>query len=237
MIDKEFYKKKEHYSYEDLLRVVADLREPDGCPWDRVQTLESMTDCVIEECYEAVNAVREHDMDNLREELGDVLLQVVMYSQVTKEQGIFTIEDVIDELCQKLVRRHTHVFGEATAENAEDSLANWEANKAKEKKSDVEAGKNELERVPQTLPALWRAQKVMKKARKSGLNKETDESLDQKIRNDYEALNQAVSGKDQKRIEDAAGALLLHISDLVGRSGVNAENSLTTSIEQYIKYL
>lgn len=234
MIDKSFYKDKEHYSYEDLLQVVSDLREPDGCPWDRVQTLESMTDCVIEECYEAVNAVREHDMENLREELGDVLLQVVMYSQVTKEQGIFTIDEVIDELCKKLVRRHTHVFGEDVAADPEASLANWEANKGKEKKSDVESKKNELQRVPQTLPALWRAQKVMKKARKSELNKETYETLDRYVKEEYEALQNALKSEETQAIEEVSGKMLLHLADMLSRAGVNAENALTMAIEQYI---
>ena len=108
MIDKEYYLNKTKYTYEDLLRITADLREPDGCPWDRAQTHESLNDCLIEECYETVSAVRHNDMENLREELGDVLLEVVLNSQIAKEEGAFTIDDVIQGLCEKLIRRHPH---------------------------------------------------------------------------------------------------------------------------------
>ena len=121
------------YTYEELLRIIAELRSDHGCPWDREQTHESLIKCLREECEEVVEAIENRDDENLCEELGDVLLQVLMHSQIAAEEGRFTIEDVVNMLARKLVRRHPHVFGDQKALTAEEGLASWNAIKAQEK--------------------------------------------------------------------------------------------------------
>ncbi len=124
---------EKRYTYEELLGIVAELRSDHGCPWDKAQTHESMIPCLRDECEEAVEAIENRDDENLCEELGDVLLQVLMHSQIAAEEGRFTIADVVDGLAAKLVRRHPHVFGDVTAVTPEEGLASWEAIKKKEK--------------------------------------------------------------------------------------------------------
>lgn len=124
---------KDVYTFAELKEIIAELRAEDGCPWDREQTFESLKKCLKDESEEVFQAVDHQDTENLCEELGDVLLQVMLYSQIAAEQGAFTIEDVINGLCRKMIRRHPHVFGDATARNAEEALALWRAVKRQEK--------------------------------------------------------------------------------------------------------
>lgn len=121
------------YSFQDLTDIIAKLRSDEGCPWDREQTYESLKKCLADEAQEVYDAVDSHDMENLCEELGDVLLQVMLNSQIAKEEGAFTIDDVIDGLCRKMIRRHPHVFGDAKVNSVEEGLALWNAIKAQEK--------------------------------------------------------------------------------------------------------
>lgn len=121
------------YSFQDLTDIIAKLRSDEGCPWDREQTYESLKKCLADEAQEVYEAVDNHDMDNLCEELGDVLLQVMLNSQIAREEGAFTIDDVIDGLCRKMIRRHPHVFGDVKVSSVEEGLALWNAIKAQEK--------------------------------------------------------------------------------------------------------
>ena len=121
------------YSFQDLTDIIAKLRSDEGCPWDREQTYESLKKCLVDEAQEVYEAVDNHDMDNLCEELGDVLLQVMLNSQIAREEGAFTIDDVIDGLCRKMIRRHPHVFGDVKVSSVEEGLALWNAIKAREK--------------------------------------------------------------------------------------------------------
>lgn len=158
---------KDRYDFEDLKRIVWQLRAPDGCPWDRAQTHESMENCMIEEAFEVIEAVNNHDIPNLREELGDVMLQVLLHSAIAEEKEEFTLDDVVDELAKKLVRRHPHVFGgEETAQTPSEGLSRWDEIKKKEKEGKPQAAKGELARIPHSLPPERRAMKVMKKAEK-----------------------------------------------------------------------
>lgn len=125
---------QKHYSFEELTEIIARLRGEGGCPWDRKQTHESLIPCLRDETEEAVQAIEKQDMENLCEELGDVLLQVLMHSQIAKENGTFTLADVIDGISRKMIRRHPHVFGDAKAATPEESLALWKQVKAEEKK-------------------------------------------------------------------------------------------------------
>ena len=187
---------KEQYDFEDLKRIVKKLRDPDGCPWDRAQTHESMEDCMIEEAFEVVEAVRNKDIANLREELGDVMLQVLLHTRIAEEEKEFTFEDVVDELSKKLIRRHPHVFGkEEAATTSMEGLSRWEAIKKQEKEAKGQDERGELLRIPHTLPPIRRAQKVMKKAEKLyGYSKEFDELKIEveKLREAENALTNAI---------------------------------------------
>ena len=146
---------KEKYTIDDLIQIMERLRQPDGCPWDRVQTHQSIKKSLIEETYEAIDALDFGDDKAFANELGDVLLQVVFHSQIAKERNAFDFSDVVTEICTKLITRHTHVFGEDNAGNEDEALANWEANKKKEKK--LSSNTAVLKDVPKYLPALMRA--------------------------------------------------------------------------------
>ena len=158
---------KTRYDIRDLLEIVRLLRAPGGCPWDRAQTHESIRANFLEETYEAVDAIDLKDADLLREELGDVLMQVVLHCQMETEQDRFTFDDVCNELCQKLVYRHPHVFGEAQAAGGEQALANWNERKNTEKGRN--SARDDLESVPAALPALMRAAKLQKRAAGRGV--------------------------------------------------------------------
>lgn len=217
----------EKYGFEELKRIVTALRAPDGCPWDRAQTHESMKTCLIEECYEVIEAIDNKDIPNLREELGDVLLQVVMHSEIAKEEEWFTLDDVIDELSRKLVRRHPHVFGGKVADTPQSGLAMWEDVKKQEKEIKND-NRLPLESVPKAFPANIRATKVLKKAEKEyGYNISREEVID-KIINSLEEL--------RKNEENSANleCILLQSVNLSRILGENAENALTNAIEKVI---
>lgn len=154
---------KEHYDFEDLREIIAVLRSPQGCPWDRVQTHESMENCLIEECYEVVDAVRKKDVENLKEELGDVLLQVLLHAQIGQEEKAFSFDEIVDGLAKKLVRRHPHVFGtEQPAAQPVEGLSRWEAIKKQEKPEN----KNPMKNIPEAFPAKMYANKALNRANK-----------------------------------------------------------------------
>ncbi len=168
------------YSTDDLLNIMARLRAPDGCPWDKEQTHESILSCLIEESYEFVDAVERHDRPNMAEELGDLLLQVVFHSQMAQEQRHFEYQDVVTSICEKLIRRHPHVFGEAEAKDAATVVVQWDAIKQKEKAEmaaktgsgpDAAAQpESALGQIPRQLPALAKAQKIQSRAAKHGFD-------------------------------------------------------------------
>ena len=157
----------EHYSVDSLRRIMELLRAPGGCPWDRAQTHQSIRANMLEEAYEAVDAIDHMDMDNLKEELGDVLLQVVFHACMAQEAGRFTFDDVVDGICKKLVYRHPHVFGAAEAGDAEGALSAWDAQKRREKGQKTNA--DALDSVARALPALTRASKLQGKAAKAAV--------------------------------------------------------------------
>ena len=165
MIDFQF---KSEYNFYDLVNIMSILRAPGGCPWDREQSHKSIRRDFLEECYEAVEAIDTDNPELLREELGDVLLQVVFHSQIEAEQGSFTADDVCNDICQKLIIRHPHVFGDVSAEDSETVLKNWDAIKmqTKSQKSNSEV----MHSVSPALPALIRADKIQNKAKKIGFD-------------------------------------------------------------------
>ena len=228
------------YSYEELLEIIATLRSENGCPWDREQTHESLKEHLVEECYELVEAIEKADEQLMQEELGDVLLQLVMHAQIAKEEGRFSMEEVVDGIAKKMVHRHPHVFkkeGQNTddlleVKSANEVLSNWEKIKAKEKseKSIVES----MERVAKTLPALMRAQKIQKNAMK--LSEETyhpDEQIDTII-NMLNALKYEDLQQNNKEIASKIEKIMFEVVNLSTFFDINAEFTLTKSVEKFI---
>ncbi len=193
---------KPRYNIADAERVINRLmRKPDGCPWDSVQTHESIRINMIEEAYEAVDAINKRDMENMTEEFGDVLLQSLLQSAIAKREGEFDFDDVCDGLCKKLIMRHTFIFGSDSASNADDALTLWDRNKSVEKH--YSGVKQQLQSLPDTFPSLLRCQKAFKKMRKAGIQSDPKKELDDALENkDYGVVIAActallsVEGKD-----------------------------------------
>ena len=220
------------YTYQDLVAIIEKLRSKEGCPWDREQTHETLIPCLLEESYELMEALKNNDSQLMREELGDVLLQVLMHAQIAKEAKEFTLEEVIDELAHKLVYRHPHVFKDTQVESSDDVMENWEELKSKEKNetSLVDA----MDRVAKTLPALVRTQKIQKKAIKSG-------EMDTKILQDLEELieelkciKDRVKEGDFVQNEEKIGDILFSVVKFSTFFEINAEFALTNSMEKFI---
>ena len=162
------FEQKDKYSVADLLRIMEILRAPDGCMWDRAQDHHSIRQNFIEETYEVCEAIDDEDTEHLKEELGDVLLQVVFHAQMEKEKGVFDMDDVADGICKKLIFRHPHIFGDVKVGSTDEILSNWDDLKRKEKKQETDT--STLESVSKSLPSLIRAQKLQKKAAKVGFD-------------------------------------------------------------------
>lgn len=223
---------EKRYDFQDFIEIIRKLRGKDGCPWDRKQTHESLRNCLIDECYEAVEAIDNGDKENLCEELGDVLLQVLMHSVIAQEGGEFTLDDVIDGISRKMVRRHPHVFGSEKAETAEQVLHNWDEIKKREKgENTVSEG---LERVPRALPANIRAEQVQKKAAKAGMDFTGVEQVIDKIYEEMEELKEALQKGTETDIQEEFGDLMFSAVNLSRFLQLNAENSLTNATDKFI---
>lgn len=230
------------HTYEEFLEVIKELRSEHGCPWDREQTHASLKQCMLEEAYEVIEGINEYeqtgDDKNLREELGDVLLQVVLHAQIAKEEGRFCMEDIVGEICEKMIRRHPHVFGEKSAENATESLALWEEMKKLEKKEETLA--DTLYRVAKAFPANIRAEKIQKKAAKYGLEFESLEQVLGKVKEELLELEEVIEQKKQssdsqgERLDEEFGDLMFSMINLSRFLGLNAENSLTNATNKFI---
>lgn len=223
---------KEKYTIEDLLAIMARLREPDGCPWDKVQTHQSIKKSMIEETYEAIDALDFGDDKAFANELGDVLLQVVFHAQIAKERGAFDFDDILKELCTKLITRHSHVFGADHAGNEEEALTNWEKNKKKEKNINTYTGL--LKDVPQYLPSLMRAEKIQKKARGFGFDWDNIEEVYEKVEEEISELKEAQTEGNEEHIREEYGDLLFAVVNLGRFLGTDPETSLTAASNKFI---
>lgn len=218
--------------FERLVRIMATLRAPGGCPWDREQTRESLKPFLIEEAYEVLEALDHGGKEKLQEELGDLLLQVVFHAQVAAELGEFTVDEVLEGVADKLVRRHPHVFGETRAETAHEVLANWERLKQAERGGAIAA--SALSGVPKTLPALLRAQRLQDKAARVGFDwGETREVL-RKVEEELHELRAAME-EGPEATEAEMGDLLFSVVNLSRFLRVSAEEALRKSIEKFIR--
>ena len=209
------------------------LRGENGCPWDREQTHESIRGNFIEETYEAVEAIDKKDTALLREELGDVLLQVVFHACMEEEAGSFDFGDVVNDICQKLIVRHPHIFSDVTVKDTEEVLDNWEAikNRVKGTKTQTER----LEAVPKVYPALMRSQKVGSRAAKAGMDYQSAETAWKDLESELAELQEAVKEKSQEHIEEELGDLLFSVTNVARHLGIDSEYALTRSCDKFIK--
>lgn len=226
------------YSFKDLIDIVKVLRSENGCPWDRRQTHKSLKPCMMEEAAELVSSIRIYDhtgnAENMREELGDVLLQVMLHSRIAEEEGLFTLEDVICEISEKMIRRHPHVFGESGGEKkAEDIPVDWEEIKRKEKEG-KEWMESPLREIPKELPALSRAVKVLKKADKLyNAGCDYKESAD-RLAKAAERLKELEPEKNSGQLEEIAGDILINLSNIARLCRISLEQILTDRVEDMI---
>lgn len=218
--------RKDFYNIQDLIEIVDLLRGPGGCPWDREQTHESIRKDLLEEAYEAADAIDTGDLANLKEELGDVLLQVVFHTSIERERSGLSLDEVADGICKKLIFRHPHVFGCVQVENTDQVLTNWEALKKEEKGQQTQA--DVLRAVARALPALWRADKVLKKAEKAGYENPDEstrrEQLTHLVQRSAEAADREV----------AVGEVLFAAVNLARAMGVDPEQALTGATDRFI---
>lgn len=227
---------KDEYNIEDLIRIVQVLRAPGGCPWDREQTHQSIKKNFIEETYEVIEAINKDDAEGLREELGDVLLQVLLHCQMESEKGVFDFNDVANDLCKKLVVRHPHVFGEKSAQNEAEALERWDEIKLKTKgmKKQGEA----MIKVPREFPALMRAQKIQEKAAKAGFDWNDENGAIEKLFEEINELKTALSGGNQNEISDEMGDVLFSCVNISRFAKSDAEESLSASTDKFLsRYL
>lgn len=214
---------------EELISIIEKLRAPNGCPWDREQTHYSLRPNMIEEAYEAVDAIDENDMPHLKEELGDVLLQVVLHSQIAKEEGAFDIEDVARELNEKLIHRHPHVFGNAKINNSQDVLNAWDKLKAEEKTERISA----MDGLSKSQAALIAAQKMSKRAVKQGFEWACEEDLYDCIKSEYEEFKQAKAEGNKLHMEDEFGDILFATVNLARWNKIDAEQALLKANKKF----
>lgn len=221
----------EHYTVDDLGLLMEVLRGEGGCPWDREQTHKSIRNDFIEETYEVIEAI---DIDNpalLREELGDVLLQVIFHTQIETEKGNFTLRDVSDEICRKLIHRHPHVFGDVSVSSSEQVVTNWDAIKNSEKKRETVTER--LLAVPPALPALMRAAKVGKRA--SCFDFPDIKSVTEKLYEEAGEVSEAIETGDAEKIDEEIGDLLLTVTSLSRKVKVDPEGALNRATNKFIK--
>lgn len=210
-------------TFDDLVALMARLRGPGGCPWDREQKLEDLKPFIIEEAYEVVEAIDRDDRAALKEEVGDLLLEACFVSQIAAEEGSFEIRDAITAVHDKLVRRHPHVFGEETADSADAVLTNWEKLKNEER---VAKQESLLSGVPRTLPALLKAMRLTEKASRVGFDWEKPEDAVQKLEEETVELREALESGDAEKIEQELGDLLFTLVNIARKLDVNAEEAL-----------
>ena len=222
---------KSRYNYEDLLQIVHILRSPGGCPWDQEQTHKSIRRDFLEEAYEAAEAIDLDDTALLREELGDVLLQVVFHADIESDAGRFTMEDVVDEVAKKMIFRHPHVFANVQADTTEQVLVNWEQLKQVEKSQKTAA--DTLDSVARSLPQLWRAEKIQKKAAKVGFDWADISGALDKLEEETAELRRAV--ETGEGVEDELGDVLFAAVKVGRFAGLDSEVALSGTCEKFIR--
>lgn len=217
--------------FKELVEVIARLRAKDGCQWDREQTHSTLRPNMIEEAYEAVDAIDDNDLKHLQEELGDVLLQVLLHSQIASEEGAFSIEDVSRELKEKLIHRHPHVFGNVKVNSTADILNNWDKLKAEEKTH----RKSAMDGISKAQSALMSAQKISKRAVKTGFEWPNEKSLYDCIYSEFEEFKEAEAEGDREHMEEEYGDILFATVNLARWNKIDAEQALLKANKKFMK--
>lgn len=216
--------------FDRLKNIVAKLRSKEGCPWDREQTHKSLLPYLLEESYEVFDAIQNEDMNHLKEELGDLILQVILHSEIEEESKNFKIEDVLNDISDKLIRRHTHVFGDDKAHSAEDVLLIWDENKKKEKKNNSDSI---LNKVPKHFPPLLTSYKYQKEVSKVGFDWENYEGPLNKIFEEYSEIKEAIAKNNVEEIEHEVGDLLFSVVNLGKFFNIRADSALTKANNRF----
>jgi tetrapyrrole methylase family protein/MazG family protein len=225
---KEFMGKK----VDRLIDIIATLRGPGGCPWDREQTNKSILSCLLDETYEFFEAVEENDTGKIREELGDLLLQVVLHAQIATDDGRFTIEDVAREISEKLIRRHPHVFGATEVSGSAEVLHNWEKIKKEEKK---EHRKYLVDDIPANLPALFRAEKMQRRVARVGFDWTDMRPVLDKVIEEFNEFKEAVLSGNQAHAEEELGDIMFALVNVARHSNICAEDALRLTTKKFAK--
>jgi tetrapyrrole methylase family protein/MazG family protein len=222
-------KRNKERTFQDLVELCEYLRGKDGCPWDKEQKLETLKAFIIEEAYEVVGAIESGDIDELEEELGDLLYQIVFASQICREGGKFDVDDVVTRLYNKLVRRHPHVFGEEKAKNADEALKRWHGEKLKEGSS-----KTKLLEIPRSMPSLLRAQRVGEKASHVGFDWNNAKDVIEKVKEELEELQIELEGGSKESMEQEWGDVIFSLVNLARHLKIDAESVSHRSIDNFI---
>jgi tetrapyrrole methylase family protein/MazG family protein len=228
------------YTFKDLVDIMARLRSENGCPWDRQQTTHSLLPYLVEESCEFIDAAQDGDKEHMCEELGDVLFQVVFHSQVCKEQGDFTIDDVIQGLCEKMVRRHPHVFGDAKVDTANDVSRRWERIKAQEKNNLKHAGESIMDKVSKSMPTLARSQDIIRRVAKVGFDWGEAAPVFDKAQEEFaefRAEMEKISPENANvdRLEDEFGDIMFSLVNVARHCGFNANIALQRANNKFEK--
>ena len=217
------------YTFDKLIEIIAVLRSPEGCPWDRKQTYSSIKAHTLEEVYELFDAIENKDYENIKEELGDVLLQIIFYSQFAAEEQKFNINDVIETLCEKLIHRHPHVFGDAQANNAKEALINWEQSKKTKKPN-----RSLFDGVPRELPGLLKAFRLCQKASNLGFEWPSVDGAINKLEEEIKELKVECEKGNQKLIEEEFGDILFTLANTARFMNINPEAAIQSASQKFI---
>jgi len=216
--------------FQELLKIMEALRSEKGCPWDKEQTRESLKPFIVEEAYEVIEAIDESDPEKIKEELGDLLFQIVFQCQIAKEKNEFTISDVIDKIGNKMIARHPHVFGEANYKTTDEVLVHWE----KQKKLEGKLRESILEGVPAALPSLLRAHRLQDRAARVGFDWEKVEDVLKKLDEELKEFKEALKTKKQDEIQDELGDIFFMLVNISRFIGINPEEALRKTISKFI---
>lgn len=225
------FQQKPKYGFEDLLQIMKMLRAPGGCPWDREQTHKSIRQNFIEETYEVIEAIDTEDKELLKEELGDVLLQVVFHSEMESEVGSFDINDVCDGICKKLIVRHPHIFADVKADTTDEVLSNWDKIKMQTKSQKTQS--DAMDSVSKSLPSLMRSEKLQKKAAKVGFDWPDVSGALQKVEEETQELKKAIEDGDKKGMEEELGDLLFSVVNVSRFLTVDSEEALYHACDKF----
>ena len=216
--------------FQELLNIIEKLRSEKGCPWDKEQTRESLKPYIVEEAYELLDAIEENDPEKIKEELGDLLFQIVFQSQIARENNEFDMSDIIDKIAKKMVSRHPHVFGNTTCSTSDEVVAQWEVQKKREGK----LRESILEGVPETLPSLLRAHRLQKRAAGVGFDWERADDVFKKLDEELKEFKEALGTKNKDMIEDELGDIFFMLVNISRFIGVNPEDAHRKTISKFI---